>query len=280
MVPPRASIAGSHDLGTHRFAGHLPGCAWEYLSLRTDGGAPVLWCRSPAGYLHELFVLIDRPRPTPELVHLVTASPYGVVVYQGDVALFRRGADTSANRPLARWLLGEVRDAMSLPRQVGSVMGDAASRPGRAVRAPRGEAGLVAYGWYVWACPAPHELVVRIRGDARWRPGSPGRVEIAGDLGERVLAARTLDEVPLDRADYRELVLPVTVPKAGWIETRVYSTGNAAFWVDSMALVGVTPSGAFQPPGESCGKPPGDQPSPAAPTASLPERTAPAGRHS
>ena len=270
MVPSNASLAGDRLLAIHRFVGRPPGCT--YVSLSSAAGTPELWCgdtwRAP---LADSFLLIDRPRPTPELQYLLTDSPYGLVRYQQDIALFQRGAGRSANRALARWIFGEVRDAMSLPRQIGSVLGDAASRPGRAVRAPRGQAGFVLYGWYVWTCSAPHELVVRLRGDSRWRSGSIGRVEIVANQGARVLATGSIDELALARSDYRELVVTASPPEAGLIEARVYSTGNAAFWVDSMALVGVTPSGAFRFPGDPCEGPRLDSFSPSLPAAPAPQ---------
>ena len=272
MVPSNASLAGDRLLSIHRFAGRPPGCTWDNVSLSSVAGTPELWCgdtwRAP---LADSFLLIDRPRPTPELQHLLTDSPYGLLRYQQDIALFQRGADRSANRALARWIFGDVRDAMSLPHQIGSVLGDAASRPGRAVRAPRGQAGFVLYGWYVWTCPGPHELVVRLRGDSRWRSGSIGRVEIVANQGARVLATRSIDELALARSDYRDFLVTASPPEVGLIEARVYSTGKSAFWVDSMALVSVTPSGGFQFPGDPCGRPRFDSFSPTLPAASAPQ---------
>jgi hypothetical protein len=258
MVPPGTRLAGSHRLGSHRYAGRRAGCTWEYVKLRTVDDAAQLWCDNWKVPLDEPFLLIDRPRPSPELRHLVTASPYAVVRHQDDIALLRWGGDTSANRSLARWILGEVREAVSLPRQIGSTLPDAMARQGRAVRAPRGMAGLVVHGWRVWACARPHELVVRLRGGpAVRRGGSPGSIELVADQGARLLATRPLEQAALDRAEYREFVVTATLTSAAWIEARIRATGAAAFWVDALTLVSVAPSGAVERPGDACGGPAG-----------------------
>ncbi len=251
-VPRTASLAGSHHLSTHRYVGRRPGCTWEYVSLRSVGGSPDLWCTNWNVPLSDPFLLIDRPRPSPELAHLLTDSPYAVVSYTEDIALFRRGGDRAANRSLARWILGDVRDAVSLLRQVGTVRGDVRSRQGRAVRAPSGQAGFVVYGWYVAGCPRPHELVARLRGDAPSRGRSPGSIEIVADQGTRVLAERPLEPGALDPAEYRDFVLTVTPEDGREIEARIRSTGAGTLWVDGLALVRAAPSGALESPGAPC----------------------------
>lgn len=260
-VPPTASLAGSHDLSTHRSAGRPPGCTWEYVALRTVGPSTELWCTKGNVPLDDPFLLIDRPRPSVELAHLLTESPYTVVSYAEDIALFRRGGDRAANRPLARWIFGEVRDATSLLRQVGTVRGDALSRQGRAVRAPSGQAGFVLYGWYVRGCSRPHELVVRLRGRPG-RGGSPGTIEIVADRGARALATHPLEANALDPAEYREFVVTITPAGGDEMEARIRSTGAAELWVDALAWVRVAPSGALEPPGEPCEASPGGGGSP------------------
>ena len=253
---PRPRSPGSHHLGTHRYAGHPPGCTWEYVTLRTVCGRAELWCKATGCPLGRP-LCADRP-PSPDA--RAAASPHGQRIRGGaSTSRTSRSSAAAATRrrtePLARWVFGEVRDAMSLPRQIGSLLGDGdvpawprrpgAARPGgvRCLRLGR-----------VGRAPAPHELVVRLRGGlsmAKWI-GRPA-VRRSSPIG--ALASwpvRSIDEVELDRADYRSSWSRSSSREPRWIEVRLYSTGTAAFWVDSMALVSVTPSGAFQPPGESC----------------------------
>jgi hypothetical protein len=253
LVPSGVALAGSGRLTVHRLVGRRPACAWEHVSLRTVHNPPVLWCDEWDAPLNEPFILIESPRPSRELHHLLTASSYAVIFDQHDVALLRLGGDTSANTALTRWAVGEVPEAFGLPRQIGSAVADPLARGGLAVRAPRGSAGFVVYGWYVWACAGPHELVVRLRGGPRWKAGSIGNLELVADRGTRRLAARHLEQSELDPGEYREFAVAVTLPEAGRVEGRIQSTGAAAFWVDALTLFAVSPSGAIQAPGEACG---------------------------
>jgi uncharacterized membrane protein len=256
LIPSGVAVAGSARLTVHRNVDRLPGCAWEHVSLRTVDGSPTLWCDDWSRPLDEPFLLIRRLRSSDELRNLVTASPYAVIFHQQDVALFQRGGDRSGNRELARWALGEARQAVHTSRQIGLVLPDEKATHGRAVRAPRNAAGFVQYGLKAWACPGAHELVVRLRGGPRAKAGPVGSLEIVADQGMRVLARRELGDDALDPADYRELAVSVTLAEPGWIEARIHSTGAAAFWVDALTLFAVTPSGEVRPPSEGCGRPP------------------------
>lgn len=260
LVPSEVALAGSARLTVHRHVDRRGGCAWEHVSLRTVHGSPELWCDDWDRPLDEPFLLIRRPKSSPELRHLLTASPYAVIFHQQDVALLRRGGDTSANRELARWALGQARRAIHTPRQVGSVLPDAMANHGQAVRAPRAAAGFVLHGWTVWACPGPHELVARLRGGPRSRAGPLGSLEIVADKGTRLLAAHQLEQAALSAEEYRELAVSVTLAEPGWIEGRIHSTGAAAFWVDTLTLFAVAPSGGVRPPGEGCDRPVGVRP--------------------
>jgi hypothetical protein len=168
------------------------------------------------------------------------SSPYGVTLYEADVLLVQRGADASANRRLARWLVGAVADPAALPREIGVVVRDLTARADHAVRAPRKVAGLALYGWYTSACPGRYELSARLRFVRASRAGPLGRLEVTTDAGTRVLAERTLDAPSLDPAEYRDLTLPFTVAEALTVEARLHSTGAGIFQVDG------------RPPHETC----------------------------
>jgi hypothetical protein len=258
LIPSGVAVAGSARLTVHREVDRLQGCAWEHVSLRTVDGSPTLWCDEWSRPLDEPFLLIRRPRSSAELRHLLTASPYGVIFHQHDVALFRWGGDTSGNRELARWALGEARRAVLTPRQIGLVLSDERATYGQAVRAPRNATGFVQYGLNAWACPGTHEFVARLRGGPRAKTGPAGSLEIVTDRGMRLLATREIGDDALDPAEYREVAVSASLAEPEWIEARIHSTGASAFWVDALTLFAVSPSGEIRPLGEGCEPPAGE----------------------
>ena len=242
-----------------RDVGHRFGRAWEHVSLRSVADSRDLWCDDWNVPLAEEYLLIESPRPSPEIRHLLAASPYGVVFNHHDVVLLRRDGDRSANQALALWAIGDAREAFQLPRQIGAVFPDTLARSGQAVRAPRGMAGLVVYGFYADACSGSHTLVARIRGGPRRKAGELGRLELRGPHGAPLLAAHSLDLPALDPGEYREIGITLSLPKATPVEARIYSSGAGAFWVDALTLAAVSASRAVEPPGERCEAPAGSR---------------------
>jgi hypothetical protein len=252
-VPPGVELSGSRHLGTQRAVGRRLGCTWEYVSLRARDGTETLWCDEWNAPLESPFVLLDRPRFSPTLDHLLRKSPYGVVLHATDVTLLQRGADPSANRHAARWMIGDVAEAVRLPRHVGTVVNDGTARASRAVRAPGRRAGLALYGWYARYCAGPHELTARIRLEPGGRPGPLGRLEVVTDTGTRVVAERSIEAPALDVSEYRELTLPFAVTEPLEAEVRLQSAGVRAFLVDSLSVVALDPrTGDPRSPREAC----------------------------
>jgi hypothetical protein len=252
-VPPGVELTSSRHLGTQRAVGRRLGCTWERVSLHERDGRTTLWCHGLDAPLESPFVLIDRPRPSPTLDHLVRRSPYGVVLDAADVVLLQRGAD----RRLTRWLVGDVAEPIRLPRQIGTVVRDGTARGAWAVRAPRGVAGMLLHGWSAAYCPGPYELTAHLRLDRAQRPGPLGRLEVATDAGTRVLATRSIELADLASTEYRELTLAFTVAAPGEAEVRLHSTGAAAFRVDGLSVVALEPGTRDpRPPREACGADP------------------------
>jgi hypothetical protein len=251
QVPADVELSGSRHLGTQRSTGRRAGCTWEYVSVRERDG--LLLCDERRAPLQAPFVLIDRPRPSPALDRLVRSSPYGVVMYDADVLLMRRGAGSPPHRAVARWLIGDVVDPAALPRHIGSVVGDPAARAYHAVRAPRRTAGLILYGWYTSYCRGLYELTAHLRG-GQAPPARPlGRLEVTANRGTRVLAERPIDASALDPAEYRDLIVPFTVTEPTTVEARLHSAGVGTFRVDGLSIVAVDAAGDPRPPRETCG---------------------------
>jgi uncharacterized membrane protein len=254
-VPPGVELSGSRHLGTQRAVGRRLGCTWEYVSLRERDGTTTLWCDEWNAPLESPFILVDRPRFSPTLDHLVRRSPYGVVLHGPDVMLLERGADRSVNRQVARWVIGDVAEPARLPRQVGVgvVVYDGTARWGRAVRVPGRRAGLALHGWYAPYCPGLHELTARIRLEPGGRPGPLGRLEVVSGAGTRVVAERSIETSALDVSEYRELTLPFAVTEPLEAEVRLQSAGVRAFRVDGLSVVALDPrTGDPRPPREAC----------------------------
>jgi hypothetical protein len=248
-VPPGAELTASRHIGTQRAVGRRLGCTWEHVVLRERDGTTTLWCDEWNAPLGSAFVLIDTPRPSPTLDHLVRRSAYGVVLDDPNVVLLERGAA----RHVTRWLVGDVVEPGRLPRQVGAVVYDGTARSAQAVRVPGRRAGLALYGWYAPYCPGLHELTARIRLEPGGRPGPLGRLEVVTGAGTRVVAERNIETPALDVSEYRELTLPFAVTESLEAEVRIQSAGVRAFRVDGLSVVALDPrTGDPRPPREAC----------------------------
>jgi len=238
QIPPESRVTASRVLLTHLVPFAEVECPWEYVEVREEAGHPGLGCRDRGAPVTSEYLLVVDPRDSPAMRWLLASGEYGTIFLQRDVALLRRGAPPEANAALAYRVL-QVRPARTLPREVGTVVFDERAVAGSTVKADRGVAGLVAYGWYRRLCPGRYEATLRAR--APGAAGDLGRLEVVTDAGTTLVADREIRGADLPGEDYHALALPFELGTPREVEVRVRATGLAELWIDEVSLAPLDP---------------------------------------
>ena len=133
------------------------------------------------------------------------------------------GLQSKATSPVGVFFEGET-----LPRAIGASTDEASASGGQAAvaRAGRDRAGFLAFGPYVLLPAGAYRVTFRTRGDGL-------RIEVAVDLGQRVLARQALDP----SATWQEPMLDFELDRAKPVEFRVFWDGRGEAAVDWVLAV-------------------------------------------
>lgn len=222
-IPPHVPVTAALPLAPHlarRTQLTLllsPSCKTEWLATRLDG----------ATY------------PFPDNKHfdwligtmLATNSDYGLVDENDVVAIFRRGAPTTANAALA-FRLGHTIRATEFHHQTGTGIVDEQAVNGLAWRCkPQDREGAFIFGHYLDLPAGDYEITFRLRGAGRAKPPY-ARLDVSENRGHVVRAEHLLAG---DTGGYREIKLRGRLTGAGDVEFRGFKIGPGEIVVDRVS---------------------------------------------
>ena len=228
-IPPHVPVTAALTLAPHlaRRAQIVlllsPSCKTEWLATRLDG----------------------ETYPFPNNEHfdwligamLATNSAYGLVAENDVVAIFRRGAPTTANAALA-FRLGHTIRATEFHHQTGTRITDDQAGGGLAWRCkPQDGEGFFIFGHYLDLPAGDYEITFRLRGAGRVE--SPyARLDVCEDRGRLIRAEHLLSG---DTGGYREIKLQARLTGVGAVEFRGFKIGPGEIVVERVSWRRVAP---------------------------------------
>ncbi|MBU4286378.1 MAG: DUF2079 domain-containing protein [Verrucomicrobia bacterium] len=162
---------------------------------------------------------------------LATNSAYGLVAENDVVAIFRRGAPTTANAALAFRLEHTIR-ATEFNHQTGTGITDDQAGDGLAWRCkPQDSEGAFIFGHYLDLPAGDYEITFRLRGAGRAK--SPyARLDVSENGGRFIRAEHLLAG---DTGGYREIKLQARLTGMGAVEFRGFKIGPGEIVVDRVS---------------------------------------------
>lgn len=222
-IPPHVPVTAALTLAPHlaRRAQIVlllsPSCKTEWLATRLDG----------------------ETYPFPNNEHfdwligamLATNSAYGLVAENDVVAIFRRGAPTTANAALAFRLAHTIR-AVEFHHQTGTRITDDQAGGGLAWQCkPQDREGFFIFGHYLDLPAGDYEITFRLRG-AGHAESPYARLDVSENRGRFIRAEYLLSG---DTGGYREIKLRARLTGVGAVEFRGFKIGPGEIVVERVS---------------------------------------------
>jgi len=194
-----------------------PSCKTEWLATRLDGNTYPFPDNEHFGWLIGAM--------------LATNSAYGLVAANEVVAIFRRGASTTANAALAFRLAHTIR-ITEFHHQTGAHITDDQADSGLAWRCkPQDSDGAFIFGHYLDLPAGDYEITFRLRGAGH--TNSPyARLDVSENRGRFIRAEYLLAG---DTGGYREIKLLARLTGTGAVEFRGFKIGPGEIAVDRVS---------------------------------------------
>ncbi|MGH7266413.1 MAG: DUF2079 domain-containing protein [Candidatus Rokuibacteriota bacterium] len=226
-VPPGASVSTSTHLAAHvfeRFDIHV----YPHRPLDRDVILLDVYGRKyPAG----------SARYKCAIARVLASGDYGVVEYRDGFLYLSKGHDTSRNRAVVEHVASITEADEMLGWNARTVLDFAAGNKLARFFAPTRAPHAVVWGPYLRLPPGRYEVAFRLKARARV-PDGVARLEVTTDMGNRVLAERTVRGTDFRHANtYEEFRLGVQTGEAlANVEFRVHFRGGRGMWIDRIHL--------------------------------------------